>query len=225
MTKEQVCALTITLILAVCLILSISSAADSYQDLVAQQAGVSAEQIDQLNNLPKTPEEISKIQQEYMQNELNNLVAKNKYLGGIHTFLMNHQIIPNLILNRDYTFNFRFLVIIGLWLIVAVQFYMIQRGLFDMPEILNLVFGIVIAILLAHLGLFNLLTDSMFDFVLSKTLTSKIIFWVLIVIVVLVEFFAAKVLTKNLANAKLARERAGEKQSAKVIKTLADNAT
>ena len=120
-----------------------------------------------ISNIPKTPEEA---RDKYLKQEWGALIAKNKVLGPIHTFLSNNQWLFKYTLNYRYELTLTFFCILFLWLWLTIWFSGLIGGGDLFKSLVAAFLGAVAASIIAYTGAITLVVTTLLNFIFSQQL-------------------------------------------------------
>src|SRR3989344_5319414 len=117
-----------------------------------------------LENIPKTPEEI---RDRYLRQEWNKIIAKTAFLGPIHNFFIANPIIFKILIMEPYSFSITFFSILFLWCLIILWIKNIFKPLFKQSWKAWLI-GLGIAMVLAWVTAIKRIVLAIFDIIFAQ---------------------------------------------------------
>jgi len=133
----------------------------------------------------KTPEELANESSQYLREEWAKIVQKKlPFLWSTHQYLLSHQIIFKVLLNREYSFTWSFFIVLFVW-IYLVSFF---QGIFDnlgiIKQHIGWIIGIMCAVILAQIKVINFVVDKTLYLVYSQEAWwMRLVIWIVIIVI------------------------------------------
>jgi len=140
-----------------------------------------------LDKLPKTPEDIGNVSRNYLEKQWENIINKT-FVGDIHRSFLAHPTPFIVLFAEKYSFTLFFLTIFILWCFIFTIFSDIYGFLGANKHSLHLLFGLLTAILIAQGGILRFVANSALALIFrqdlwwAQLLLGMLIFGVLIIL-------------------------------------------
>jgi hypothetical protein len=172
-------------------------------------------------DIPQTPQDAANVSLTYLQKEWTKIVAKNRYIGPVHNFFLEHQYVFIVLFNENYSFSLTFFGIVFMWVFVMILF----GKAIDAFKLLKLgipwIFGAFISIILAQLGFIKLIVTKELDFIfLSQYWWMRALVFTAIVIVLIILFYVDQVVSQAIEQSKKKKEEKDIKEGVEEVKQI-----
>lgn len=155
------------------------------------------------DNIPQTPEDAANISLTYLQKEWTKIVAKNKYIGPMHNFFLNHQTAFIILFNEKYEFSLTFICIFVLWIFFAVLCGRLINAFGLLKMGLGWVVGVLCSVILAQIGLTKIITTSILTLIYARDLWwMRALLWATITIVLMIIFYLDQAVSQAIEQSK-----------------------
>jgi len=155
------------------------------------------------DKIPQTPEDAANISLTYLQKEWTKIVAKNKYIGPMHNFFLNHQTAFIILFNEKYEFSLTFICIFVLWVFFAVLFGRLINAFGLLKMGLGWVVGVLCSVILAQIGLTKIITTSILTLIYARDLWwMRALLWATITIVLMIVFYLDQAVSQAIEQSK-----------------------
>ena len=200
MKKEQIFIILVMLLLAFTLTLSITTIHAAINPSNAEDPlGIGINPSD----IPQTPEDAANVSLTYLQKEWTKIVAKNKYIGPMHNFFLNHQTAFIILFNEKYEFSLTFICIFVLWVFFAVLFGRLINAFGLLKMGLGWVVGVLCSVILAQIGLTKIITTSILTLIYARDLWwMRALLWATITIVLMIVFYLDQAVSQAIEQSK-----------------------
>ncbi len=170
-------------------------------------------------DVPTTPQDAANVSLNYLKAEWQKIIAKTPYIGPIHNFLLNNQMIMIVLFNTQYEFSLTFICIFVLWL----YFWFLSSDYIDSYGIIKMglpwLAGLGVALILAHVGLIKLLVDTCLNIIYAKDLWwARLLIWMGIIAIFFLVGYAEQILKEANVSGKKKKEEQELKEETKVNK-------
>ncbi len=158
----------------------------------------------------------------YLAQQWGGLIGKTRIIGPIHNLFASNQLLFKVLFNYPYEISFAFFFVLFIWFVFLFKATRILKSM----ELLNKSFALpivlVFTILVAQLGLFNLVVNGIINIMfLSDAWWVRLILFILICTVVVALAIFSNYLAKYLkAQAELKKQK-GLEQTSKEFKAFA----
>jgi len=136
----------------------------SPQGMIAQQLGVST---DQINNIPQTPEQAQDL---FLKQAWSDLISKNVYLGPVHRFFISISPVFLFLFGENYSLSPTLLAIIVIWCYDVMEVSIIVDSFGFLNSWVSKVIAVGISIILAQVGFYRWLITSLANIVYAPEL-------------------------------------------------------
>lgn len=185
----------------------------------ADQPYVATSATDQLNNLQGTVNNVSQsvdqIRSDYLSQQWTQLLSRMPYIGPVNSFFVANPLIFQILFNTTYSFSGAFLVTFIFWLIVVWFVYTASKA-FVKGFILPLIIGIGLAIVLAQIGIINILVQFVL-YVLNNNAAwwMRVIIWLIIFFIVIILYYVDHLIVRDIKKLRINKENAEREQKQK----------
>jgi len=187
--------------------------------------GLNAIELQDLDNLPRTPDELAENSLNYFKNSWSNFASNNTITKPIHNFFNNNQDIFLFLFNLNYEFSLTFICVIFLWFFFLFKFFKILTLIKKLNGIFIFIMGFFITTGIAHTNFINFIVNNVLVFIYSKeSLTAKIMLWIIIFIILLLLSYLINLtcysIRKSLNEKEKSNLKKGQKQLGKNQKSI-----
>jgi len=166
-----------------------------------------------LDKIPQTPEDVASVSLTYLKQEWTKMIAKNKYIGPIHNFFLNHQTIFIILFNEKYEFSLTFILLFILWIFLAFMFGRMINALGLLKMGFGWAAGILCSVVLSQIGLIKLITNSILALIYAKDLWwMRALLWAVLVIVLMLIFYLNQMVSQSIEKSKKEGEERATKE-------------
>ena len=157
-----------------------------------------------INTITNTHENIKN---KYLTQAWGEMIAKNRIIGPIHSFLLKYPLPFIILFNYPYEMSLTFFCIFFLWLFIVIAVSKQISSIDIFGSLAGAFLSVLAATILAQLGLIKLVVTSLLSLILSKEA-----WWVRLIISLIVIAF---ILALGYINNKTANARKAAKEEAK----------
>lgn len=193
------------------LVHSASLPTDSLEDKVNE--------IDNTLNTVKNPEDLKKeIQDKYLKEQWNELIAKNKFIGPIHNQFMANQWFFQILFREKYAFSLTFIATVILWIFIVLSARVLIKDQFKnwfLPWLL----GILVAMGFAWSTIINKVVNAVFNLIYAQSMWwARLILWIVFAVIVFLIFMIEHTIAKNIRIHKMNKEKTKLNQDIELLK-------
>lgn len=206
--------LIILSIAVVIFLASFISSADEFTDFNDQLL----ETQNQIENIPKTPEEVK---EQYLKQEWNKIFSTIPLIGPIHNFFLAHPLIFQILFNEAYSVSLTFILILILWIVTCKVIHRPAKE--SMNNVVAWTLAISVPIIFAHISLYKLIISKTLYFIFSQeTFWLRTIIWFVVLIGLIIVLMIDEILTKKIKQSNEEKRKKELEQGIKESRTFVD---
>lgn len=181
---------------------------------------ISTIELTEVNNLPKSPNDLADNSLEYFNNKWQDFASNNIIFKPLNSLFLDNQTIFLILFNVQYSFSISFISIFLIWLFFLFKLNRIFKLFQILKTIIRFLIALLFTILLAKINLFNILASLILNLLYD---VESFILRVVLIIAILFMFFILSYIINLLCSIIMGKINSTEKNNLKKNQKNLDN--